>query len=34
MPTQEFWFFAGLGLLIFLIELPFALSDKWKNKKK
>ncbi len=32
MPTFEFWFLAGLGLLIFLSLLPFALSDKWEKK--
>jgi len=31
MPTEEFWFLAGLGVLIFLTLLPFALSDKWRN---
>jgi hypothetical protein len=32
MPTPEFWTFAGIGVMIFFILLPFALSDKWEDK--
>lgn len=32
MPTNEFWFLAGMSLIIFSALLPFALSDKWTKK--
>jgi hypothetical protein len=31
MPTDTFWGLAGIGVLIFFVLLPFALSDKWKK---
>jgi len=31
MPTDTFWGFAGVALIIFATLLPFALSDKWKK---
>ena len=31
MPTESFWTLLGIGMLIFLVLLPFALSDKWKK---
>lgn len=31
MLTEGFWFLAGIGILILLLEIPFALSDKWKK---
>ena len=34
MPNDFFWNIVGIGISLFLLLLPFALSDKWKAEKK